>query len=87
MIERNAPEKPINFSLSLGLNTAVIGYPLFWPKYSGRCYWVDSEANFIFRSGINLFVRNGIGYIKQNDKKIFIGPLLIVPEIGIGYKF
>ncbi|MBA4310914.1 MAG: hypothetical protein C0425_11370 [Chlorobiaceae bacterium] len=87
LIEENAEEKPIKFSLNVGFNTAIVDYPHFWTRYTGRCYWLDSEANFIFRSGINLFVRNGIGYIKESDNKNFIGPLFLVPEIGIGYKF
>lgn len=87
LIEQNVPVKPINFSLSVGFNTAIVEYPHFWPKYIGRCYWVDAEANFVFRSGINLFVRNGVGYIKEKDNNNFIGPLFLVPEIGIGYKF
>jgi hypothetical protein len=87
LIEQNVPEKPVNFSLSVGFNTAIVDYPHFWSKYSGRCYWVDAEANFGFRSGINLFVRNGVGYIKEKDNQKFIGPLLLVPEVGIGYKF
>lgn len=87
LIEQNAKEKPINFNLSTGVNTAIVDHPHFWSKYSGRCYWVDIEANFTFRSGVNLFVRNGIGYIKESDNKNFTGPLFLVPEIGIGYKF
>lgn len=87
LIERFEPEKPVNFTLLAGLNTAIVDYPHIISKYTGRYYWLEGEATFDFQSGINLFIRNGLGYIYDNNTKKLVGPLFLIPEIGVGYKF
>lgn len=87
LIERYDPEKPINFTLLTGLNTAVVEYPPLFSKYIGRFFWLEGEATFDFHNGINIFIRNGIGYIYNFSSKKLVGPLFLIPEIGVGYKF
>lgn len=87
LINRYKIEKPINFELLLGVNTAIVDYPPFFSKYTGRFFWLECETNFYFASNINLFFRAGFGFLNEKDTRKTIAPLLSIPELGIGYKF